>query len=91
MNAVFTPLGLVLGLLAGQVSKKIFDWVWGLVDEEEAPRPKHREVPMVKLLAALLVEGAIARVVRGLVEHGSRRGWATLTGGWPGEERPEPE
>jgi Protein of unknown function (DUF4235) len=91
MNAVFTPLGLVLGLLAGQVSKKIFDWVWGLVDEEEAPRPKHREVPMVKLLAALLVEGAIARVVRGLVDHGTRRGWATLTGDWPGEERPEPE
>jgi hypothetical protein len=91
MNAVFTPLGLVFGLLAGQVSKKTFDWVWGLVDDEEAPRPKHREVPMVKLLVALLVEGAIARVVRGLVDHGLRRGWATLTGGWPGEERPEPE
>jgi hypothetical protein len=91
MNAVFTPLGLVFGLLAGQVSKKIFDWVWGLVDDEEAPRPKHREVPMVKLLVALLVEGAIARVVRGLVDHGSRRGWATLTGDWPGEQRPEPE
>jgi hypothetical protein len=91
MNAVFTPLGLVLGLLAGQVSKKIFDWVWGLVDDEEAPRPKHREIPMAKLLVALLVEGAIARVVRGLVDHGTRRGWATLTGDWPGEERPEPE
>jgi hypothetical protein len=46
---------------------------------------------MVKLLVALLVEGAIARFVRGLVDHGLRRGWATLTGGWPGEERPEPE
>jgi hypothetical protein len=91
MNAVFTPIGLVLGLAAGQVSKKIFDFVWGLVDEEEAPRPKHREIPIVKLLAALLVEGAIARVVRGLVDHGTRRGWASLTGAWPGEERPEVE
>jgi hypothetical protein len=35
MNAVFTPLGLVFGLLAGQVSKEM----WGLVDDEEAPRP----------------------------------------------------
>jgi hypothetical protein len=91
MNAVFTPIGLVLGLAAGQVSKKIFDFVWGLVDDEEAPRPKHREIPIVKLLAALLVEGAIARVVRGLVDHGTRRGWASLTGAWPGEERPEPQ
>jgi hypothetical protein len=44
---------------------------------------------VVQLLVALLVEGAIARVVRGLVDHGARHGWARLTGAWPGEERPE--
>lgn len=91
MNAVFTPIGLIFGLLAGQVSKKIFDKVWGLVDDEEAPRPKHREIPLAKLIVALLVEGAIARVVRGLVDHGTRHGWARLTGDWPGEERPQEE
>jgi hypothetical protein len=88
---VFTPIGLVLGIAAGQVSKKIFDFIWGLIDDEEAPRPKHREVPLAKMLVALLVEGAIFRLVRGLVDHGSRHGWAQLTGSWPGEERPEPE
>jgi hypothetical protein len=91
VNAVFTPLGLVFGLAAGQLSKKIFDVVWGFVDDEEAPRPKHREIPVLKLVVALLIEGAIARVVRGLVDHGARRGWTALTGAWPGEERPEPE
>lgn len=91
MSAIFTPIGLIVGLAAGQVSKKIFDFAWGLVDDEEAPRPKHREIPLVKLLAALLVEGAIARVVRGFVDHGTRQGWARLTGTWPGEERPEEE
>jgi hypothetical protein len=91
MNAIFTPIGLALGLAAGQLSKKIFDLVWGLVDDEEAPRPKHREIPLLKLVAALLVEGAIARVVRGFVDHGTRHGWARLTGAWPGEERPEKE
>jgi Protein of unknown function (DUF4235) len=89
MNAIFTPIGLALGLAAGQLAKKIFDFVWGLVDDEEAPRPKHREIPLLKLLIALLVEGAIARVVRGFVDHGTRRGWARVTGAWPGEERPE--
>ena len=89
MNALFTPIGLIAGLAAGQVSKKMFDRVWGLVDDEDAPRPKHREISVAKLLVALLIEGAIARAIRGLVDHGSRRGWARLTGAWPGEERPQ--
>jgi Protein of unknown function (DUF4235) len=91
MSAVFTPLGLVFGVLAGQVSEKLFDVVWGAVDDEEAPRPKHREIPCVKLLAAPVIEGAIFRVVRGLVDHGARQGWLALTAAWPGEERQEPE
>ena len=91
MNKLFTPIGLVLGLAAGQGAKKIFDKVWGLIQDEEAPRPKHREVPFATLNLALLVEGAIARVVRGMVDHGTRHGWARLTGAWPGEERPEEE
>jgi hypothetical protein len=91
VNKIFTPFGLVVGLAAGQLAKKIFDKVWGLVQDEEAPRPKHREVPVVTLVLALLVEGAIARVVRGMVDHGTRHGWAQLTGEWPGEERPEEE
>jgi hypothetical protein len=91
VNKLFTPIGLVLGLAAGQVAKKIFDKVWGLIQDVEAPRPKHREVPFATLILALLVEGAIARVVRGMVDHGTRHGWARLTGAWPGEERPEEE
>jgi hypothetical protein len=89
VKALFTPIGLVLGLAAGQLSKTLFDKLWGLVSNEEAPRPKHREIPWLTLIGALLIEGAIARVVRGLVEHGSRHGWARLTGSWPGEERPQ--
>jgi hypothetical protein len=91
VSKLFTPIGVVVGLAAGQISKKIFDKVWGLIKDEEAPRPKHRQVPLGTLVLALLVEGAIARVVRGMVDHGTRHGWAQLTGEWPGEERPEEE
>jgi hypothetical protein len=91
VNAVFTPIGIVLGLAGGQVAKKIFDKLWGLIDDEEAPEPKHREIPLMKLLAALALQGAIFRLVRGLVDHGSRHGWRKVTGSWPGEERPDPE
>jgi hypothetical protein len=91
VNAVFTPIGIALGLAAGAISKKIFGVVWGLVDDEEAPAAKHREIPYVKLVAALLVEGAIFKLVRGFADHGSRHAWRKLTGTWPGEERPDPQ
>ena len=90
MKFAFMPIGIAAGLLAGQVSKKIFDLVWGKFDEEDAPRPKHREIDLVKLIPALLIEGALFRIVRGRVDHASRRGFARLTGTWPGEERPDP-
>jgi len=88
---VYLPIGIVTSLLAGQVSKKIFDVIWGQIEDQEAPRPKHREIDLPKLVLALLIEGALFRLVRGVVDHHARRGFAALTGTWPGEERPEPE
>jgi hypothetical protein len=37
----------------------------------------------------LLIEGAIFRLVKGLFDHAARRGFARMTGAWPGEEAPE--
>jgi hypothetical protein len=39
---------------------------------------------------ALVIEGALFRLVKGLFDHASRRGFAKATGSWPGEEAPEP-
>ncbi|HEX3040520.1 MAG TPA: DUF4235 domain-containing protein [Solirubrobacterales bacterium] len=91
MKFVFAPISIVLGLVAGMVGSKIFERIWGLIDEEEPPQPQHREFSWPKLIAALIIEGAIFRLVKGLVDHGSRTSFAKLTGAWPGEEAPEPE
>ena len=42
-------------------------------------------------IPALIIEGALFRVVRGLADHCTRHGFAKLTGAWPCEERPEPQ
>ena len=92
---IFVPIGIVGGLIAGQISKKIFDFIWSRISEEEAPEPEHREVSWPQLLAALAVEGAIFRLAKGraaaggLVDRGARTGYMRLTGSWPGEDRPE--
>jgi hypothetical protein len=89
VKIVFTPVSVVLGLIAGIVGQKIFEKLWSVVDDQEPPSPEHREFSWPKLLAALLAEGAIFRLVKGITDHGARRAFAKATGTWPGEEAPE--
>jgi hypothetical protein len=88
---LFTPLSIAGGLLAGLVGKKLFEQIWGLIDREEPPEAKHRDISVWKMIAALAIEGAIFRAVRGAIDHYSRRSYARFTGSWPGEEEPEVE
>ena len=89
MKFAFLPISILGGLVAGAVAKRAFDLLWGVFDEEETPEAEHRDIPLLKLGLALLIEGAIFRFVRGLFDHGARRGFARMTGAWPGEESPE--
>lgn len=91
MKFLFMPISIAAGLLAGLLGKKIFERLWGLVDDEEPPSPEHREFSWPKLIAALAVEGAIFRLLKGLADHGARLAFAKGTGSWPGEERPDSE
>lgn len=89
MKFLFMPFSILAGLIAGFLSKKIFDGLWQLFDDEEAPEPEHRQISWVKLILALAIEGAVFRAVRGLVDHSARRGFHRATGSWPGDEAPE--
>ncbi len=87
MKLIFAPIGIVAGLLAGLLAQKGFDRIWALVDDEEPPEPDQRDVRYRKLIPALLVEGAVFRLTKGVVDHGVRGAFARLTGSWPGESR----
>ena len=91
MKILFTPISIAAGLLGGFIGKKIFDQVWGLIDEEEPPDSKHRQATWPKLLLAAAVQGAIFRAVKEATDHGARKAFENTLGTWPGEERPEPE
>jgi hypothetical protein len=87
---LFMPFSILGGVLAGVIGKKAFERVWSAIEDEQPPDPKYRDVAWQKLLAALVLEGAIFRAVRGLADHGARRAFSRLTGRWPGQERPDP-
>ena len=91
MKLLFIPFSIAGGLLAGLIGTKIFERIWGLIDDEEPPDAKHRRISLGKLAIALALEGAIFRLIRGFFDHGARRGFLRFTGSWPGEEEPEPE
>lgn len=81
---VFAPVGIGFGLLAGFLAQKGFERLWAVFDDEEPPEPSESMPPMSKLVPALLVEGAVFRITKGLVDYGARRGFARMTGRWPG-------
>jgi hypothetical protein len=86
---LFIPFSVIGGIIAGALSKKTFEALWGVFDDEEAPEPKHREISLKKLIPALVLEGAIFRAMRGLFDHAARQAFQRLTGSWPGEEQPD--
>jgi hypothetical protein len=88
---IFRPLGIGSAILAGAIGKKLFAGLWRLIDHEEPPRAEHRRIDLGKLAFALVLEGAVFRLVKGLVDHGARHAFRALTGSWPGEEAPQPE
>ncbi len=87
MRFIFAPIGIAAGLLAGIIAQKLLERIWSAIDDEEPPEPSEPDIRYVKLVPALLVEGAVFRLTKGLVDHGLRGGFARATGTWPGEKK----
>jgi hypothetical protein len=88
-KVIYKPFGIVIGILGGLVSKKIFEAIWGIFDEEEPPKPTTRQTNWPKILAAAAVQGITFKMTRAVVDRGGAKGFNYLTGVWPGPERTE--
>ncbi len=91
LKLVYRPVGIVLGLAAGFLSKSVFNWVWAKFDDEEAPKATIEETSWPKVLTAAAVQGVVFQTVRAAVNRGGASGFRYLTGVWPGEKRPDPK
>ena len=74
MKLIYKPFGIILGILAGFLSKKLFDTVWGIFDDEEPPKPTTKETSWPKVLAAAAVQGIVFKTVRAVVDRARRQG-----------------
>jgi hypothetical protein len=86
---LFAPLSIAAGIVAGLAGKWLFEFLWGRIDEEEAPEPSHHHATWPKVLLAAGLEGAIFRATRAATDRGARATFYRATGHWPGEEERE--
>jgi hypothetical protein len=86
---IYKPFGIVFGILAGVVAKRLFGAIWGVFDDEEPPKPTTQQTSWPKVLAAAAVQGMTFRVTRAVVDRAGAKGFNYLTGLWPGEREPE--
>ena len=91
MRLIYKPFGIVLSILAALVGKRIFNFAWTKIDDEEPPKGTTQEAPWAKLLTAAAVQGVIFKVTRVVVDRYGAKGFYYLTGIWPGEKRPDPD
>jgi Protein of unknown function (DUF4235) len=91
VKLLYKPFGIVAGIIAGLLSKKLFEQIWGLFDREEPPDATTRDATWPKVLGAAAVEGVTFKVTRAAVDRAGARSFERLTGIWPGEEEAEKE
>ena len=74
-------LGVVSGMLAGAVFKKMWK---ALAHQEEAPAPTAEDRGWHEVLPAAALKGATVAVVKAAVGRGGAASVRRLTGTWPG-------
>lgn len=91
MGLIYKPFGIIIGLMAGQVGKKLFNFLWTKIDDQDPPKPTTEQAGWVKILSAAALQGVIFKLTRAVVDRNAAQGFAYLTGTWPGEKRPDPD
>jgi hypothetical protein len=85
-KAIYTPLGIIFGVLGGLVGGAIFKQIWKLIaNEEDAPSAKESEYGWGEILPAAALQGAIFALVKAVIHRSGAKGFQKLTGVWPGD------
>jgi hypothetical protein len=89
MKLIYRPFGIVVGIVAGLLSKRVFNWVWSKIDDEEAPKPTVEGQGWGKVLTAAAIQGVVFQTTRAAVNRAGAESFQWLTGVWPGKKHPE--
>lgn len=84
-KVLYKPFGLVFGVLGGLLAGKVFKRVWQAVaGEGDAPSATDRDKGWREVIAAAALQGAVFGGVKALVDRGGATAFERATGVWPG-------
>lgn len=84
VKLLYKPIAILSVLLAGVVANALFSKVWKAVaHEDDAPDASDEERDLKEILPAVALKGAIAGVVKAVIQRGGASGVRGLTGTWP--------
>jgi Protein of unknown function (DUF4235) len=87
---LYKPLGLLVSVLGGMIAGALFKRVWSSVArEEDPPEATDATKGWPKVVAAATLEGAVFGGVKAAIDRAGARGFAGLTGAWPGQTEPD--
>jgi hypothetical protein len=89
MKLIYKPFGIVVGIVAGLLARRLFTLVWSKIDDEEPPEATTELASWSRVVAAAAVQGVTFSVTRAVVDRAGARGWEHLFGVWPGEKAPD--
>lgn len=86
MKFIYKPFAIIIGLIAGILSRKVFEQLWGVVSDEDPADPDDRDASWAEVLISAALGGAILKTVQALVRRGGAKGFEHATGFWPGDD-----
>jgi len=89
MKLLYKPFGIVAGILGGLLARRIFDALWGAVDDEAPPRPLNEPASWQRVIGAAALQGVTFSVTKAVVDRAGARGFQHVIGAWPGDGEPK--
>jgi hypothetical protein len=85
MKVAYTPFAIIVGLLAGILSKKVFEQVWAAIADEDPADPDDRDATWTEIVMSAAISGAVIKIVQALVRRAGAKVFERATGYWPGD------
>jgi hypothetical protein len=89
MKLLYKPFGIIAGIGAARLSKRLAERLWALVDDDPAPSATVERTTWPKVLGAAAVQGATFSVTRAAADRAATTWFRHLFGVWPGEKSAE--
>lgn len=84
---LYQPFGMLAGVIAGRIGRKVFERLWASIDDQRPPSPKQGDVDWRKAVAGAALEAAAYAGTKAAVDRLTAKSFHHLTGFWPEKPR----